>query len=60
MNRLAGYLKVDWQAMTVQDWIGFVVTVTIFLLMIGLYLYVFRPKNRKKLESHRFITMDDD
>jgi hypothetical protein len=28
--------------------------------MIGLYVYVLRPKNRDKFESKRFIPLDED
>ena len=60
MNSLKDYFYTDWQAMTTTDWVGTILTVVIFLLMVGLYWYVLRPKNRDKLESHRFIPMHDD
>jgi hypothetical protein len=28
--------------------------------MVGLYFYALRPKNREKLESRRFIPMEED
>nr|WP_218650000.1 cbb3-type cytochrome c oxidase subunit 3 [endosymbiont of Lamellibrachia barhami] len=46
--------------MTTNDWIGLVMTVVTFLLMVGLYFYALRPKNRDKLEKNRFIPMDED
>ncbi len=46
--------------MTVSDWIGLTVTVVITVLMAVLYVYVFRPGNREKLESHRNIIMNED
>jgi len=46
--------------MTATDWVGTILTVVIFLLMLGLYVYVLRPKTRKKLEPNRFIPLDDD
>lgn len=46
--------------MTTNDWIGTILTVVIFLLMIVAYWYVLRPKNRDKLESNRFIPLDDE
>ncbi len=46
--------------MTVTDWVGTILTVVIFLLMVGLYVYVLRPKTRKRLEAKRFIPLDDD
>lgn len=46
--------------MTTTDWVGTILTVVVFLLMVGLYLYVLRPKNRDKFESHKNIPLDDD
>jgi len=46
--------------MTASDWVGTILTVVIFLLMIVAYFQVFRPKNRDKLESKRFIPFEED
>jgi cytochrome c oxidase cbb3-type subunit 4 len=46
--------------MTASDWIGTILTVVIFVLMIVVYFRVFRPKNREKLESKRFIPFEED
>lgn len=46
--------------MTTNDWIGLVMTVVAFILMVIVYFYALRPKNRDKLEKNRFIPMDDD
>jgi len=54
------YFDTDWGAMTLQDWLGLIVTIVVFLLMIGLYMYVFHPANKAKLEAHRNIPLDDD
>jgi len=54
------YLQTDWAAMTLNDWIGTIVTVVIFILMIWAYVYTFHPKNKDKLESRRHIPMDED
>ena len=54
------YLQTDWAAMTLNDWIGTIVTVVIFILMIWAYVYTFHPKNKEKLESRRHIPMDED
>jgi cbb3-type cytochrome oxidase subunit 3 len=32
----------------------------VFLFMIGLYVYVFHPANKEKLEAQRHIPLDDD
>jgi cytochrome c oxidase cbb3-type subunit 4 len=60
VSSLKEYFHTDWGAMTTNDWIGLILTVVIFLLMVGLYVYVLRPKNRDKLERQRFIPVDDE
>ncbi|MCM8856951.1 MAG: cbb3-type cytochrome c oxidase subunit 3 [Candidatus Thiodiazotropha sp. (ex Lucinoma kastoroae)] len=60
MSSLKEYFYTDWEAMTTSDWVGLVMTVVTFLLMIGVYFYALRPKNREKLEKNRFIPMDDE
>lgn len=60
MSKLKEYFYTDWEAMTASDWVGMIITVVVFLLMVALYVYVLRPKNRDRLESHRDIPMDDD
>jgi cytochrome c oxidase cbb3-type subunit 4 len=60
VNDLKEYFHTDWGAMTASDWVGMILTVVIFLLMIVAYFYVFRPKNREKLESKRFIPFEED
>ncbi len=51
VSSLLDYFETDWQAMTVNDWIGTILTVVIFLLMVVAYFQVFRPKNRERLEA---------
>ncbi len=46
--------------MSVHDWIGLIITVAVFLLMVGLYVWVFHPKNKGKFESQRHIPLDND
>ena len=46
--------------MTTNDWIGTILTVVVFLLMVGAYFYVFRPKNREKLEAMKHIPFEED
>ena len=46
--------------MTQHDWIGLIMTVVVFFLMIALYVYALHPKNREKLEAQRFIPLDED
>lgn len=54
------FFETDWAAMTLHDWIGTIITVVVFLLMVGLYIYVFHPKNKQRLEARRHIPMDED
>ena len=60
MNSLRDYFSTDWGAMTATDWFGTILTVVIFLLMVGLFVYVLRPKNREKFESRKYIPLDED
>jgi cytochrome c oxidase cbb3-type subunit IV len=60
VSSLKEYFHTDWEAMTTNDWIGLSMTVIAFLLMIIVYFYALRPKNRDKLEKNRFIPLDDD
>ena len=60
MNSLKDYFHTDWAAMTTTDWVGTIITVVVFLLMVGLYVYVLRPKNRDKFESKKHIPLDDE
>lgn len=59
MSKLESYFDTNWSAMTVSDWIGTILTVTIFLLMLAMYIWVLRPKNKDKLEAHRNLPFDD-
>ena len=60
MTKLQEYFHTDWSAMTGTDWFGLVITVVIFALMVGLFYWVFNPKNKESLEAHRTMPMNDD
>ncbi len=60
MSSLAEYFETDWAAMTATDWVGTILTVVIFVLMVVAYFQVFRPKNRDRLEAKKHIPFDDD
>lgn len=60
MSSLKDYFATDFQAMTTNDWVGTILTVVIFLLMLGLYVYVLRPKKRDHFEKQKHIPMDDE
>lgn len=53
MSKLQEYFSTDWAAMTLHDWIGLIMTVAAFLLMIWAYVHVFHPKNKAKFEEQR-------
>ena len=55
-----GYFYTDWSAMTSHDWAGLIVTVVTFALMVIAYFYVFRPKNKDKLEAQKYLFMGDE
>ncbi len=60
MNSLKEHFATDWEAMTVNDWIGTIMTVVIAVLMVVLYVYVLAPKNRDRLEAMRRIPFEED
>jgi cytochrome c oxidase cbb3-type subunit 4 len=60
VSSLAEYFHTDWGAMTVNDWIGTILSVVIFVLMVVAYFQVFRPKNRDRLEARKHIPFDED
>ncbi len=60
MSSLLEYFHTDWEAMTVNDWIGTILTVVVFLLMVVLYIYALHPKNRDKLEAQRNIPLEEE
>lgn len=60
MSKLGDYFHTDWASMTLHDWIGLLTTLIIFVLMIGAYVYVFRPSNKEELEAQRHIVLDDE
>ena len=51
MNKLQSYFETNWSA---------ILTVIVFLLMLGMYIWVLRPKNKDKLEAHRNLPLNDD
>jgi cytochrome c oxidase cbb3-type subunit 4 len=60
VNNLKDYFYTDWAAMTLHDWLGMGTTIVVFFVMVGLYVYVFHPSNKERLEAHRFIPLDDE
>lgn len=60
VNSIKDYFHTDWGAMTQHDWIGLLMTIVVFIIMVVLYTYVFHPSNRERLESYRHIPFDDE
>lgn len=57
---ISDYFHSDWGAMTTTDWWGFFVTFAIFFLMVGLYVWVFKPSSKDKLEQHCDFVLKED
>jgi cytochrome c oxidase cbb3-type subunit 4 len=60
VTSLQEYFKTDWAAMTSSDWVGTILTVVTFVLMVVVYAYVLRPKTWKRLEKFKNIPLDDE
>jgi cbb3-type cytochrome oxidase subunit 3 len=58
--KLMGYLGMDVQVMTRDDWLGVFFAVFVFTAMVYVYFMVFRPANKDKFESQRAMALDDD
>lgn len=55
-----GYLGMDVESMTTNDWLGVFYAVFAFVAMIYVYFMVFRPANKEKFESQCRMALDDD
>ena len=60
MIKLMGYLDMDVESMTTNDWLGVFLAVFVFVAMIYVYFMVFRPANKDKFESQRGMALDDE
>ena len=60
MTKLLGYLGMDVAVMTTNDWIGVFFTVFTFVGLIVVYVVVFLPSNKEKLEAQRYAVLDED
>lgn len=60
MIKLMGYLDMDVESMTTNDWLGVFFAVFVFVAMIYVYFMVFRPANKDKFESQRGMALDDE
>ncbi|MFT6915986.1 MAG: cytochrome c oxidase cbb3-type subunit 4 [Motiliproteus sp.] len=60
VNSLKEYFSTDWAAMTPHDWVGMILTLVIFVLMVIAYVYAYRPKNKEKLEARKYLLDDGE
>ncbi len=60
MTKIQEYFHTDWSAMTGNDWLGLLLTVIVFVLMVIVYFWVLNPNNKDSLEAHRTMLMDDE
>jgi cbb3-type cytochrome oxidase subunit 3 len=58
--KLMGYLGMDVEFMTRDDWLGVFYAVFVFLAMVYVYFMVFRPANKDEFESQRSMALDDE
>lgn len=59
MTNLTDYFHTEWAALSLHDWIGMIITVTVFLLMAGAYVAVLDPKRKNELEAQRHIPLEE-
>jgi hypothetical protein len=60
MAKLLGYLGMDVNAMTLNDWQGVLLTLLAAAAMIFIYFLVFNPKNKDVLEDQRNVPFEDE
>jgi len=59
VNDIIDFFRTDWNAMTHADWSGLIIVLILTALMVGLYIWIFNPKNRDKFEQHRDFVNED-
>jgi len=59
VNSINEFFASDWEAMTRVDWTGLVILLVLTVLMIGLYIWVFKPANRNHFEQYRDFVNDN-
>ena len=60
MTKLLGYLGMDVEVMTTNDWLGVFFALVAAIGMIAVYVMVFRPSNKDKFEAQRSMALDDE
>ncbi len=60
MTKLLGYLGMDVEAMTLNDWLGVFFVLVSAIGMVAVYVMVFRPSNKEAFEAQRSMALDDE
>jgi len=60
VTKLMGYLGMDIEAMTTNDWLGVFFVLVSAIGMVAVYVMVFRPANKATFESQRSMALDDE
>jgi cbb3-type cytochrome oxidase subunit 3 len=55
-----GYLGMDIDAMSTNDWLGVFFVLISAIGMMAVYFMVFRPANKATFESQRSMALDDE
>ncbi len=55
-----GYLGMDVEAMTTNDWLGVFFVLVAAIGMVVTYVMVFRPSNKEKFDAQSRMALDDD
>jgi len=61
VNSLSEFFSTDWEAMTHTDWTGLIIVVVMTALMVGLYIWIFKPANHDHFEQYcDFVNENDE
>jgi cbb3-type cytochrome oxidase subunit 3 len=60
VTKLMGYLGMDVEVMTTNDWLGVFFALVTAFGMIAVYFMVFRPANKATFESQSRMALDDE
>ena len=60
MTKLMGYLGMEVNAMTTNDWLGVFFVLVSAVGMVAVYFMVFRPANKATFESQSRMALDDE
>jgi cbb3-type cytochrome oxidase subunit 3 len=60
VTKLMGYLGMDVEIMTTNDWLGVFFALVSAFGMVVVYFMVFRPANKATFESQSRMALDDE